>query len=167
MRHLHFLALVLQFQFSDCLTLPVDSTRMDIIKKGVTYDSVNGAVKSCIFCRIASKDEPATIVYEDSQFVVFKTIAPATKKHLLVTPKEHVKNLDSLSGPSDAAMVREMIKIGKIALGEDAVGAHYSFHVPPYNSIDHLHLHAIGASLIYLTGCSVSISANCLQSTIY
>ena len=144
MLYFYCLILVLQSQLSLCLKFPVD--RMDIIKKGVAYDSVNGAVKSCIFCEIAKKKEPATVVYEDSGFVVFKTIAPATKNHLLVIPREHIQNVGSLSGPVDAALVRDMIRIGKIALGDDAVGAHYSFHVPPYNSIDHLHLHAIGTT---------------------
>ena len=124
--------------------LHISPAEMDIIKKGVTYDSISGTVKSCVFCRIASKDEPATIVFEDSRFVVFKTIAPASRLHLLVTPKAHIKNIDSLSGPSGAALVREMIAIGKSALAEDGEGAHFSFHIPPWNSIDHLHLHAIG-----------------------
>ena len=135
---------------TDCrVLLHVGPAEMDIIKKGVTYDSISGAVKSCIFCRIASKEEPATIVFEDSRFVVFKTIAPASRLHLLVTPKAHIKNIDSLSGPSGAALVREMITIGKLALAEDSEGAHFSFHVPPWNSIDHLHLHAIGTHALW------------------
>lgn len=125
----------------------LDPLGMDIIKKGVTYDAVTGAVKSCLFCRIARREEPGTIVFEDSQFVVFKTIAPASSEHLLVTPRKHIRNLKSLSGPKDAALIREMIEVGRAALGVNAKGAHFSFHVPPYNSIDHLHLHAIGIDI--------------------
>ena len=125
-------------------SLYIDTLGMDIVKKGVVYDATTGAVKSCLFCKIATRDEPGTIVFEDSKFVVFKTINPASSKHLLVTPKKHIQNLESLKGPVDAALVREMIKIGAVALGDQAEGAHYSFHVPPFNSIDHLHLHAIG-----------------------
>ena len=96
------------------------SAAMDMIKKGVTYDAV-GAVKSCLFCRIISREEPATLVYEDAQFIVFKTIAPATKKHLLISPKEHIQNLRSLSG-SDGVLVRDLIKVARVALGNDAEG---------------------------------------------
>lgn len=127
--------------------LHIDSSGMDIIKKGVIYDATSGAVKSCLFCKIATREEPGTIVFEDSKFVVFKTINPASTKHLLVTPKKHIQNLEALKGPADAALVREMIKVGVVALGDQAEGAHYSFHVPPFNSIDHLHMHAIGTQI--------------------
>ena len=127
--------------------LHIDSIGMDIIKKGVIYDATSGAVKSCLFCKIATREEPGTIIFEDSKFVVFKTINPASNKHLLVTPKKHIQNLEALKGPADAALVREMIKVGVAALGDQAEGAHYSFHVPPFNSIDHLHMHAIGTQI--------------------
>ena len=125
-------------------SLHIDPVGMDIMKKGVVYDATSGAVKSCLFCKIATGEEPGTIVFEDTKFVVFKTINPASNRHLLVTPRKHIQNLESLSGPMDAALVREMIKVGAVALGDQAEGAHYSFHVPPFNSIDHLHLHVIG-----------------------
>lgn len=141
---LYFLFLP-QLLLCDCFPLRADSVGMDLVKKGVTYDAVTGAVKSCLFCKIAQREEPATIVYEDTHFVVFNTIAPATNKHLLITPKKHIQNLSSLSGKTGGNLVRDMIIVGRIALGEDAEGAHYSFHVPPWNSIDHLHLHAIGS----------------------
>jgi diadenosine tetraphosphate (Ap4A) HIT family hydrolase len=112
-------------------------------EKGVTYDG-RGRVSSCIFCRIIEKKEPASIVYEDSMFVVFKTIAPASNRHLLVCPREHIQNALSLSGPSGASLVRALVETGRVALGDDdARDAQFSFHIPPWNSIDHLHLHAI------------------------
>mmetsp|Transcript_11079 Transcript_11079/g.18594 ORF Transcript_11079/g.18594 Transcript_11079/m.18594 type:complete len:156 (+) Transcript_11079:130-597(+) len=40
----------------------------------------------------------------------------------------------------------ELVEVGKIALGEEhANDALFCFHVPPFNSIDHLHLHAIAS----------------------
>ena len=113
------------------------------IRKGVTYGP-RGEIQSCLFCRILSKQEPACIVYEDDEFVAFKTIAPATENHLLVCPRKHIQNYMSLSGPSGARLVRSLVDTGRIALGADADGAQWSFHIPPFNSIDHLHLHAIG-----------------------
>jgi diadenosine tetraphosphate (Ap4A) HIT family hydrolase len=110
--------------------------------KGVTYDD-QGKVVDCIFCRISKKIEPATIVFEDDCFVVFKTTSPATFLHLLVSPREHIQNAAMMSGPNDAKLVRRMIEVGKIALGEFSADAHFCFHIAPFNSIDHLHMHAI------------------------
>lgn len=111
--------------------------------KGVTYDSHTGEVLKCLFCRIQSGQEPGRIVYEDERFVVFHTIKPASRLHLLVTPREHIKNVRSLKGWEGADLVEDLVKAGRAALGADAEGAKYCFHIPPYNSIDHLHLHAI------------------------
>ncbi len=112
--------------------------------KGVTYTS-SGSVASCLFCNIIARDEPARIVLENEQFVAFKTIKPYSSNHLLVIPRKHVKNLTSMAGTEDANMIYDMEKFGRIALGKDAIDSQYCFHVPPYNSIDHLHLHCIGA----------------------
>lgn len=120
---------------------------MDITTKGVTYCSSTNKIKTCLFCRILNKQESANIVYEDMKYVVFETINPATSKHLLVSPREHIQNLKFLRGSEDAGLVREMMEVGKIALGGDGGGAQFCFHVPPFNSIDHLHMHAIGKVL--------------------
>ena len=116
-----------------------------VTKKGVTYLSATGEVIDCLFCRIQNRQEPGTIVYEDNNFVVFKTIQPATNLHLLVTPRTHIKNVNSLKGNHGADLVRQLVDVGRKALGESADGAQYCFHIPPLTSIDHLHLHAIAS----------------------
>jgi diadenosine tetraphosphate (Ap4A) HIT family hydrolase len=112
--------------------------------KGVTY-TPSGGVASCLFCSIIEGKEPARIVLENEEFLAFKTIKPYSSNHLLVVPRKHVKNLSVMSGPEDANMIHGMEAFGKVALGKDADDAQFCFHVPPYNSIDHLHLHCIGA----------------------
>jgi len=113
------------------------------VNKGVTYDGEGNRVR-CLFCRIQTGEEPGKIVYEDEKFVVFHTIKPITHLHLLVTPREHIANAKSLSGNKGADLIEELVEIGKKALGPQyADEAQYCFHIPPWNSIDHLHLHAI------------------------
>ena len=48
------------------------------IRKGVSYKS-DGSVCSCIFCNIVKRTEPASIVEESDEFIVFRTIQPAAK----------------------------------------------------------------------------------------
>lgn len=116
--------------------------RKNMKAKGVTYN-LAGDVVSCLFCRIQKREEPGTIVFEDDKYVAFRTIAPASNLHLLITPREHIQNVRSLQGEEGALVVEDLVRVGRIALGEHGDDALYCFHVPPFNSIDHLHLHAI------------------------
>jgi diadenosine tetraphosphate (Ap4A) HIT family hydrolase len=120
------------------------------VVKGVTYNGNDeSTVVDCIFCRIQQRREPATVVLEDEEFIVFKTIDPVTKLHLLVTPRQHIRNLKSLQSIEDASLVKKMKEVGERAVlsvdsqAIDLKPIQFCFHVPPYNSIDHLHMHAI------------------------
>ena len=44
-------------------------------------------MQDCIFCKIANREIPADIVYENEQVLVFKDVNPAAPVHLLVIPK--------------------------------------------------------------------------------
>jgi diadenosine tetraphosphate (Ap4A) HIT family hydrolase len=144
-----------------------------VVRKGVTYASASSTeVVDCLFCRIARKDpsEPATIIGENDKFVAFKTIAPTTSKHYLITPKVHIHNVSLLS-KKDIPMIQEMVQFGREMLEEDGASGYFCFHVPPFNSIDHLHLHAIGKvdemslidSLKYNQYCKWCSSADALM----
>lgn len=44
---------------------------------------------NCIFCKIINKEIPATIIYEDDDFIAIFDKFPATLGHTLVIPKNH------------------------------------------------------------------------------
>ena len=46
-------------------------------------------IKNCIFCKIANKEIPSSIVYENTKFLAFLDINPVVKGHILLIPKEH------------------------------------------------------------------------------
>jgi histidine triad (HIT) family protein len=48
---------------------------------------------NCLFCKIAARHIPSTIVYEDDELLAFKDIHPAAPVHLLIIPKAHVATL--------------------------------------------------------------------------
>lgn len=50
----------------------------------------------CIFCKIANGDIPSKTLYEDELFRVILDVAPATKGHALILPKNHAANLYEL-----------------------------------------------------------------------
>ena len=44
--------------------------------------------EDCIFCKIAGGEIPSNTIYENSEFKVIMDIAPASKGHVLIIPKE-------------------------------------------------------------------------------
>lgn len=50
----------------------------------------------CIFCKIANGEIPSRTLYEDDEFRVIMDLAPATKGHSLILPKNHYSNLYEL-----------------------------------------------------------------------
>lgn len=45
----------------------------------------------CIFCKIAAKQTPALVVYEDDKFMAILDINPLNPAHTLVLPKRHYR----------------------------------------------------------------------------
>ena len=62
----------------------------------------------CIFCKIANKQIPAGIVYEDDDMLCFKDINPAAPVHLLLIPKTHFDSL-AYAKPEHGALLGKMM----------------------------------------------------------
>ncbi|HEU5333426.1 MAG TPA: histidine triad nucleotide-binding protein [Actinocrinis sp.] len=115
------------------------------------YDS------ACLFCRIAAREVPATIVRETEDFVSFRDISPQAPTHVLVIPKRHgfrdagelalgdpvlaagllaegfeVAKLDGLTGHADVPGYRFVLNSG------DAAG----------QTVYHVHLHVLGGDAL-------------------
>ena len=60
--------------------------------------------QSCVFCRIAAKESPAEIEYEDDQVLAFRDLYPKAPIHLLIVPKRHIESIMSLE-PGDAELI--------------------------------------------------------------
>jgi len=102
---------------------------------------------SCIFCRIASKDVPSAVVYEDADVLAFRDLSPQAPTHILVIPKRHVGSLDDI-GDGDGALVGSMmIAAKKVA---SAAGLARGYRIVTNSGADggqsvaHFHLHVLG-----------------------
>lgn len=103
---------------------------------------------SCIFCQIANKEIPGTIIYEDEKFVAFKNIAPKARIHDLIIPRKHLLSIGHLEA-QDTGLVGEMFLIAKkIAEKEGIADTGYSliFNIgkDAGQTVEHLHLHILG-----------------------
>ena len=106
-------------------------------------------MSDCLFCKIAAKDIPADIVYEDDQMVVFKDIAPKAEVHLLAIPRSHIESLDDLEESHDALVAYMMRKLSDLA--KDAgldTGFRTIINTGPGGGqvVFHLHIHLLGGS---------------------
>jgi histidine triad (HIT) family protein len=112
---------------------------------------------NCIFCKIAAKQIPAKLVYEDEEMLAFHDINPAAPMHLLIVPKKHIASLAECA-PEDAALIGRMSLLApKLAAeqgcgfrreadGTPAGGFKTSFHIGPEGGqeVYHLHIHVLG-----------------------
>lgn len=101
---------------------------------------------NCIFCKIINKEIPSKIVYEDNDFLAMLDIAPATKGHVLILPKEHASTLAELS---DDKASKILVLAKKIINGMMKVYGFTSYNIIQNNgklagqTVNHFHLHLI------------------------
>ncbi|XP_017096231.2 adenosine 5'-monophosphoramidase HINT3 [Drosophila bipectinata] len=104
------------------------------------------SVDNCIFCKITSGQDVNTVLeMENDEFVIFKDIKPASQHHYLAVTKEHHNSLKTLN-KSHEDLVTRMEEGLKQFLSEKGVttdDALLGFHLPPFITVNHLHMHAI------------------------
>ena len=102
----------------------------------------------CLFCKIATKQLPANIVYEDDQVIAFHDITPHAPVHVLVIPKIHCDNISEI--PSDApdpmlAILRAIQIVAKdLSLVESGFRVVSNTGLDGGQSVNHVHFHILG-----------------------
>ncbi len=100
----------------------------------------------CIFCKIVAGELPAQIVDEDERTIAFMDIAPATRGHALVIPREHARDLLSVSTEDLQATVLGAQRLARRAserLGADGVNLLNSCGAAAWQTVFHFHIHVI------------------------
>jgi histidine triad (HIT) family protein len=103
---------------------------------------------SCIFCRIAAGELPATKRYEDAEVLAFEDNNPVAPTHILVIPRKHLRAV-SAAGPEDAAVLGGLLLVCR-EVAEQAGIAADGFRVVINDglnggqAVDHLHAHVLG-----------------------
>ena len=108
-----------------------------------------------VFGKILNGELPSRTYQENADFLAFRDRSPKAKFHALVIPKRYVQNVYSLT-PENVNLVQDMRQMGLELLEKEQpkalVDNNYilCFHIPPFNSVDHLHLHVLApASEMY------------------
>lgn len=101
---------------------------------------------ACLFCRIARKEVPATLVAETAECVAFRDINPQAPVHILVIPREHIT---SPSAVTDPAIVGKLTQLAAdLARREGVAESGYRLvmntNADAGQTVFHLHMHLLG-----------------------
>ena len=106
-------------------------------------------MSDCIFCKIADKDIPSHIVWENERFVAFADVKPINPGHLLIIPKEHTDLVFDLSDDryTEIFMIAKTLSVPlqramdakRIGISVEGFGvAHAHVHLVPLNGPNEL-----------------------------
>lgn len=102
----------------------------------------------CIFCKIAAGQIEAEMVHEEEEVVAFKDINGRAPEHVLVIPRRHVPNLESMEQLADRTAKR-LLEVSsevaqKLGVGESGYAVRINNGPDAGQEIFHLHLHVLG-----------------------
>lgn len=102
----------------------------------------------CLFCKIAKKEIPSDIIYEDEKILVFKDIHPVAPVHVLLIPKMHITSINQLDD-NNLEYIKAIFKIipevaQKLNVFETGYRVISNTGEDGGQVVKHLHFHLIG-----------------------
>jgi histidine triad (HIT) family protein len=102
----------------------------------------------CLFCKIAAKQIPSKILFEDDLLLAFHDINPAAPTHVLVIPKQHLTHLGEALPEHADLLGKLLLAASKAAVmtGVAQSGYRVVANTGPDagQSVFHLHIHVLG-----------------------
>ncbi|XP_029983947.1 histidine triad nucleotide-binding protein 3-like [Sphaeramia orbicularis] len=100
--------------------------------------------EECPFCQIVNNQSDTEILLSDAELVCFRDLKPGAAHHYLIISRTHIDNCKSLKA-EHIPLVEHMVEMGKNILEKNKISddIRMGFHIPPFSSVPHLHLHAL------------------------
>ncbi len=101
-----------------------------------------------IFAKIARREIPAQIVYQDEEVTAFRDITPAAPTHILIIPNKIIPTLNDAT-PLDEQLLGKMVLTARKIAKEQGIAESGYRIVMNCNgdggqSVFHIHLHLLG-----------------------
>lgn len=101
----------------------------------------------CLFCKIATGEISADIVYSDDRVVAFKDINPQAPLHVLIIPRTHIPTVADLKD-TDAGLMDRLTQVANdIARNRDFSERGYRLvvncNMEAGQTVFHLHMHLL------------------------
>lgn len=103
-------------------------------------------MKNCIFCKIAKKQIPSDIIFENKNLMAILDIMPVNLGHTLVIPKKHFKTMNDVPDKLLSEMILTSKKVSKaIMKGLKIKGFNLGVNngKAAGQKINHVHFHII------------------------
>jgi histidine triad (HIT) family protein len=99
---------------------------------------------NCVFCQIASGDQPAEIVWRDENAIAFLDNRPLFPGHVLLIPRHHVETLADLPGDQVGPLFQAAQKL-EVAVEHamESQGSFVAVNNRVSQSVPHLHIHIV------------------------
>ena len=103
---------------------------------------------TCPFCKIAKRELPGKIVYEDDHSVAFEDINPKAPVHILIIPRRHLATLLDATQSDDRLLGHLLLVANGIArqkgIAERGFRLVLNCNSEGGQAVFHLHLHLLG-----------------------
>lgn len=101
-----------------------------------------------LFSKIARREIPSQIVYEDDEAVAFRDISPQAPVHILVIPRRVIPRIDA-AATEDAGLLGRLLLVAREVArreGLDGTGYRLVINNGPHGgeTVPHLHVHLLG-----------------------
>lgn len=104
-------------------------------------------MKDCVFCAIAGRELPASVVYEDALCLAFMDIHPLRPGHVLVVSRRHAQSLHQLTEEEQGHLLRIGSRIGQALKASSLAPAGFHFNIndgrEAHQTVPHVHLHVL------------------------
>lgn len=104
-------------------------------------------VNTCVFCAIVAGEAPAVTVLDTEHVLAFLDIRPIARGHVLVVPKKHSADLDSLDPATGSAVFAAGQRISKALrrsdLRTDGANLVVNDGKAAFQTVFHTHLHIV------------------------
>lgn len=100
----------------------------------------------CLFCQIVAGSIPATVRYEDRNWLAFDDLHQHAPEHVLIIPKTHYKTLEEVEIGNQSLQSELLITARKIAR-RIGINDNYKLFMnvgERVQAVHHLHLHLLG-----------------------